>query len=80
MSRHPSKLPDQEDHVRKRAHAMWEKEGRPHGKEKEHWERALQELRSEEERASSIVATKKKKKPPAGTGSSNEKRKRPSPR
>jgi ferric-dicitrate binding protein FerR (iron transport regulator) len=30
--------------VRLRAYQIWEREGRPHDKAKEHWEQALQEL------------------------------------
>lgn len=35
--------------IRERAHAIWEHDGRPHGQDREHWERAEQELRSEQE-------------------------------
>jgi Protein of unknown function (DUF2934) len=78
MSRHQNKSPDQEGLVRKRAHAIWEKEGRPHGREKEHWEKALHELGTEGEPENSVVLTKEKMKSPAS--SSNEKRKRPAQR
>lgn len=78
MTRQPSKSPDHEGHVRKRAHTIWEKEGRPHGKEKEHWEKALQELGAEKERDRSTVQRNKKQS--AGTGVSSAKRKPPSPR
>lgn len=30
--------------VRERAHALWEAEGRPEGRQDEHWHRALSEL------------------------------------
>jgi hypothetical protein len=34
-----------EEHViRERAHALWEQEGRPQGREEEHWHRAMLEL------------------------------------
>jgi hypothetical protein len=29
-----------ERRVRERAYAIWEQEGRPHGRDREHWERA----------------------------------------
>lgn len=32
-----------EDRVRTRAYELWEKEGRPHGKDKEHWVEAERE-------------------------------------
>ena len=35
--------PDQ-DVIRKRAYEIWEKEGRPHGREVEHWHLAIFEL------------------------------------
>jgi len=43
--------PEIEEKVRARAHAIWEKEGRPHGKQFEHWERAKRLLAAEELRA-----------------------------
>ena len=40
--------PEIEEKIRARAHAIWEKEGRPHGKHLEHWERAKRLLAAEE--------------------------------
>lgn len=37
-----------EDAIRRRAHQIWEREGRPEGKDAEHWERARLELAEEE--------------------------------
>lgn len=37
-------LADAEDAVRRRAYALWEEEGRPHGRDREHWERAEREV------------------------------------
>jgi hypothetical protein len=37
-----------EDRVRARAYEIWEIEGRPSGRDQEHWERALREIRSGE--------------------------------
>ena len=34
---------DRDTRIRKRAHEIWEQEGRPDGKEAEHWERAERE-------------------------------------
>lgn len=78
MSRQPSKSSDHEGQVRKRAHAIWEREGRPHGKEKEHWERALEELGAEAERDRSTDPEKKKQS--TSSGASGAKQKRPSSR
>jgi len=34
---------NRDDEIRRRAHQIWEDEGRPDGKESEHWERAARE-------------------------------------
>ena len=34
---------DREDRIRKRAHALWEQNGRPEGRHEEHWHQASQE-------------------------------------
>ena len=44
--------PEREQRVRERAYAMWENDGKPHGRDVEYWERA-RELISREESASS---------------------------
>jgi DUF2934 family protein len=38
-----------EEKVRERAHAIWEREGRPQNAAEQHWSRAEEELRAEEE-------------------------------
>lgn len=38
---------NQEELIRKRAYRIWEEEGRPTGKDKEHWERARAEIEEE---------------------------------
>jgi hypothetical protein len=40
-----------EEHVRARAYAIWEADGRQHGRSDEYWLRALEELQFEMERA-----------------------------
>ena len=37
---HIAKLPEQEAAIRQLAYELWEKEGRPHGRDKAHWEQA----------------------------------------
>ncbi|WP_022683220.1 DUF2934 domain-containing protein [Sphingobium bisphenolivorans] len=32
-----------DDHIRKRAYEIWEQEGRPEGREREHWQQAQDE-------------------------------------
>ena len=36
-----------EEKIRARAHQLWESEGRPHGRDREHWEQAARELGNE---------------------------------
>ncbi|MDE2182463.1 MAG: DUF2934 domain-containing protein [Alphaproteobacteria bacterium] len=40
----PEKLAQLEERIRRRAHDIWESEGRPQGKHAEHWERARREI------------------------------------
>lgn len=37
----------EEEAIRRRAYRIWEEEGRPQGREREHWERAEREVREE---------------------------------
>ncbi len=37
-------MSDREQKIRERAHAIWEAEGRPEGRESEHWERAMRDV------------------------------------
>jgi len=39
---------DRETRIRDRAQAIWEEEGRPEGRDREHWERAAAEVDGEE--------------------------------
>ena len=42
-------MPEPTDHdIRERAHRLWERAGRPEGREEEFWHAAEQELRIEE--------------------------------
>ena len=38
---------DHQERIKQRAHEIWESEGRPEGRDSDHWSRAEQELRSE---------------------------------
>ena len=40
---------DREEQVRQRAHEIWEREGRPEGREQQHWYQALEEIAVEED-------------------------------
>ncbi|HEX7820426.1 MAG TPA: DUF2934 domain-containing protein [Sphingobium sp.] len=35
---------DREEQIRARAHALWEAEGKPHGKDALHWDQATREI------------------------------------
>ena len=51
------RIVDQEERVRERAHQIWEEEGCPEGRDKEHWSRACRELGvSEKNDGVSVVA------------------------
>jgi hypothetical protein len=39
---------NREEEIRRRAHQIWEDEGRPEGKDAEHWERARREAGANE--------------------------------
>lgn len=39
---------DRERRIRERAYALWEAEGRPHGRDREHWHQAAEEIAAEE--------------------------------
>lgn len=40
-------LTSREEEIRARAYAIWEREGRPTGREKQHWEQARREIEAE---------------------------------
>jgi len=50
--------PDQEALIRKRAYEIWEREGWPHGRDREHWDQAAREVAAEEAPAASKRARK----------------------
>ena len=39
---------DREQRIRLRAYTIWEREGRPEGREQEHWEQARREIEAED--------------------------------
>lgn len=65
---------EREQQIRERAHAIWEEEGRPEGRDAEHWERAGREIEAEGDRvappatASGGSATIHRKTPAPGGG------------
>ncbi|GLS32500.1 Protein of unknown function [Mesorhizobium albiziae] len=55
---------DREERVRQRAHEIWEREGRPHGHEKKHWEQASTEVDAEQDSKSADAAPATGTSPP----------------
>lgn len=51
---------ERQEWIGKRAYALWEAEGRPHGRDREHWEQAARE-RAELERVALPEHLKKKR-------------------
>lgn len=47
---------DRDARIRARAHEIWEKEGRPDGEEKRHWEQASREIDQQEAKSGSATA------------------------
>lgn len=43
-----------DERIRKRAYAIWEEEGRPFGRDSEHWQRAHDEMKALSEAASPL--------------------------
>ena len=37
-------MDDVEERIHRRAYEIWEREGRPHGRDSEHWQRAREEI------------------------------------
>jgi len=71
---------DRDDRIRKRAHELWELEGRPHGKEREHWEQAERELGGSDQPAAAGSTAKKAVKSagkPAAAGKAGGAKKSP---
>lgn len=40
--------PDRAERIQRRAHAIWEREGRPEGRQDEHWQQAREEIERQE--------------------------------
>lgn len=52
-------MSDIEERIRRRAHEIWEREGRPHGRHDEHWAQAQSELAAEDALAADGTDTTK---------------------
>ncbi len=58
--------------IRDRAHAIWEREGRPNGRDRDHWLQAAWELAGENAKAPALAA-----KPASGRSAKGPKSPRP---
>jgi len=47
--------PTDEERIRRKAHELWEAEGRPHGRDREHWEEAREIIAIEDSEASTLL-------------------------
>ncbi|AZO41512.1 DUF2934 domain-containing protein [Mesorhizobium sp. M7D.F.Ca.US.005.01.1.1] len=57
-------MDSREERIKRRAYEIWEREGRPAGREEEHWDQAVQEIEAEGPEAEREVAD-----PMVGVGS-----------
>jgi hypothetical protein len=48
---------DREERIRTRAHEIWERQGKPDGRNDDHWEQARREIEMEDEDASGLKET-----------------------
>ena len=54
------------DRIQKRAYEIWEREGRPHGRDEHHWHVAAREIEREDSAAPGAASAKQK--PAKGSG------------
>lgn len=68
---------DQQRRIRERAYEIWEREGRPEGRDREHWQQAAAEIAAAERAAGASLAPEA---PPTPTPAAPTRRSRPVPR
>lgn len=63
-------MSDRESRVRMRAHELWEQEGRPEGRDTDHWEQASREIDAEDSAPTEKKRASRTRKsaPAAGSG------------
>ncbi|WP_442582764.1 DUF2934 domain-containing protein [Mesorhizobium sp. ASY16-5R] len=69
---------ERHERIRQRAHAIWEREGRPHGLHEQHWYRATSEIDAEDlagspQPATASAAAEKKPRAPRAKAVAAEK-------
>lgn len=62
-------MSDRETRVRERAHQLWEQEGRPDGRDFDHWERAAREIAAEDTSVATKTKAPRARKSAAAAGS-----------
>lgn len=72
--------PNHESRVRQRAHDIWEREGRPEGRDREHWAQAEAELAGEGKKSSRKAAEAKPRKAAAAPAAKAPAEKKAAPR
>ena len=67
-------MADREEKIRQRAHEIWEMEGRPEGRNQEHWERAHREIDAKQNETPSgqISETRSRRQVAAGPNCPHE--------
>ncbi len=60
-------MPDASHHIRDLAYRLWEEEGRPEGREAEHWLDAERRFQNVQPTSEATIPTKKPRKSPART-------------
>ena len=57
---------DRDEEIRRRAHGIWESEGRQHGSQERHWLQAEHELEAEEREKAASAKPRKSERSPGG--------------
>ena len=57
--------PEKQVRIERRAYALWQAEGQPHGRHEEHWLRAMHELETEENGGKAAKRVPRRRKKPA---------------
>lgn len=67
-------MSDRDEQLRQRAYGIWQAEGEPHGRDREHWEKAERELTevAEQDPPETIAAEPVTATPPAAPGNKAE--------
>lgn len=64
---------DREERIRKRAHEIWDAEGRPHGRHEEHWQKAMKEVGGGDPEAAQMGSMREASSDPSQPGARRRK-------